>query len=58
MSYMIIRTIDGKFMEVNKYDFSNDKTYYKHIMEKVFRFISSPEKPQSYSTYLIQKIIN
>lgn len=55
---MIIRTIDGKFMEVNKYDFTNDKTYYSFIMNNVFKFISKPKKPQSHSKYLIEKIIN
>lgn len=55
---MIFRTIDGKFLEVNKYNFPNDKTYYKYIMNNVFRFISTPEKPQSHSRYLIEKIIS
>lgn len=55
---MIFRTIDGKFLEINKYDFPNDKIYHKHIIDKVFRFITLPENPQSHSSYLIKKILN
>lgn len=52
---MIFRTIDGKFLEVNRYSFTNDKSYYTHIMNNVFRFISIPEKPVCHSNYLIKK---
>jgi len=30
---MIFRTSDGKLIEVNIYDFVNDKLYYEKIME-------------------------
>ena len=28
---MLFRTIDGKLIEINKYDFKNDKLYYEKI---------------------------
>jgi hypothetical protein len=28
---MLFRTLDGKFVEINKYDFKNDKLYYEKI---------------------------
>ena len=30
---MLFRTIDGKIIEINRYDFKNDKLYYAKIME-------------------------
>ena len=30
---MIFRTSEGKLMEINIYDFVNDKVYYEKIME-------------------------
>jgi hypothetical protein len=30
---MLFRTADGKLVEINKYDFKNDKLYYKKLME-------------------------
>jgi hypothetical protein len=29
---MLFRTIDGKIIEINRYDFKNDKLYYSKIM--------------------------
>ena len=29
---MLFRTVDGKLIEINKYDFKNDKLYYSKIM--------------------------
>ena len=29
---MLFRTVDGKFIEINKYDFKNDKLYYEKIL--------------------------
>jgi hypothetical protein len=29
---MLFRTIDGKIIEINRYDFKNDKLYYTKIM--------------------------
>ena len=29
---MLFRTVDGKIIEINKYDFKNDKIYYEKIM--------------------------
>ena len=29
---MLFRTADGKLIEINKYDFKNDKLYYEKIM--------------------------
>jgi hypothetical protein len=28
---MLFRTLDGKLVEINKYDFKNDKLYYEKI---------------------------
>jgi hypothetical protein len=28
---MLFRTVDGKLIEINKYDFKNDKLYYEKI---------------------------
>ena len=30
---MLFRTVDGELIEINKYDFKNDKLYYEKIME-------------------------
>ena len=30
---MLFRTITGELIEINKYDFKNDKLYYAKIME-------------------------
>ena len=30
---MLFRNIDGKLIELKKYDFKNDKIYYEKIME-------------------------
>ena len=29
---MLFRTVDGKLIEINKYDFKNDKLYYTKII--------------------------
>jgi hypothetical protein len=29
---MLFRTIEGKIIEINRYDFKNDKLYYAKIM--------------------------
>ena len=30
---MLFRTINGELVEINRYDFKNDKLYYEKIME-------------------------
>jgi hypothetical protein len=30
---MLFRTVNGELVEINKYDFKNDKLYYEKIME-------------------------
>ena len=30
---MLFRTIKGEFIEINRYDFKNDKLYYEKIMK-------------------------
>lgn len=30
---MLFRTLTGELIEINKYDFKNDKIYYEKIME-------------------------
>jgi len=52
---MLFRTITGNLIEINKYDFKNDKLYYQRIMEikKPFEKIMPSSKsklPQAFNT--------
>jgi len=49
---MLFRDINGNLVELNKYDFKNDKAYYQKIMEikKVF----TKSNKNCYSNYVIQ----
>ena len=38
---MIFRTITGELVEINKYDFINDKLYYEKIMKIKEPFVKS-----------------
>lgn len=40
---MLFRTYRGELVEIKKYDFTNDKLYYKKIME-IKRKLSKTEK--------------
>jgi hypothetical protein len=35
---MLFRTIKGELIEINKYDFKNDKLYYEKIMHLKYPF--------------------
>jgi hypothetical protein len=52
---MLFRDSNGNLIELNKYDFKNDKAYYQKIMEIKKQF-SKSNKPQypNYSNYVIQ----
>jgi hypothetical protein len=41
---MLIRTINGVLIEINRYDFKNDKIYYEKIMELKKPFSKQLEK--------------
>ena len=56
---MLFRSINGELIEINKYDFKNDKLYYQKIMEikKQFTKINNNHELNhytNYSNYLIQ----
>jgi len=38
---MIFRTITGELVEINRYDFTNDKLYYEKIMKIKEPFVKS-----------------
>ena len=49
---MLFRTMDGKLIEINKYDFKNDKLYYQKIMS--LYYFNSLKKEQfrlNYKTF-------
>ena len=37
---MLFRTIDGKIIHINRYDFKNDKLYYAKIMSVKTLFLN------------------
>jgi len=52
---MLFRDINGNLIELNKYDFKNDKVYYQKIMEIKTQFTKSNKPEQlNYSNYVIQ----
>jgi hypothetical protein len=52
---MLFRDINGNLIELNRYDFKNDKLYYQKIMEIKKQFTKSNKNEQSnYSNYVIQ----
>ena len=52
---MLFRDINGNLVELNKYDFKNDKAYYQKIMEIKNQFTKSNKSgPSNYSAYIIQ----
>lgn len=55
---MLFRNINGNLVEINKYDFNNDKAYYQKIMEikQVFTKLSESKYP-NYSTYIINNTL-
>lgn len=52
---MLFRDINGNLVEINKYDFKNDKVYYQKIMEIKKQFTKSNKN--CYSTYIINNTL-
>jgi hypothetical protein len=40
---MIFRTVNGELVEINRYNYKNDKLYYEKILEIKKQFISKIE---------------
>ena len=59
---MLFRSINGELIEINKYDFKNDKLYYQKIIEikKHFTKINNNNNFElnHYSNYLIKLLKN
>jgi len=52
---MLFRDSNGNLIELNRYDFKNDKVYYQKIMEIKKQFTKSTKLEYSnYSNYVIQ----
>jgi hypothetical protein len=52
---MLFRDINNELIEINRYDFKNDKLYYQKIMEIKKQFTKSTKSEYSnYSNYVIQ----
>jgi hypothetical protein len=52
---MLFRDINGKLIELNRYDFINDKLYYQKIIETKTKITKLTEsKDSNYSNYVIQ----
>jgi len=55
---MLFRDINGNLIELNRYDFKNDKLYYQKIMEIKKQFTKSNKNEQSnYSNYVINNTL-
>ena len=55
---MLFRDSNGNLIELNRYDFKNDKVYYQKIMEIKKQFTKSNKKEYpNYSNYVIQLFI-
>ena len=50
---MLFRDSNGNLVELNRYDFKNDKLYYQKIME-IKQLFTKLNKNQNYSDYIIQ----
>ena len=54
---MLFRDINGNLIELNRYDFKNDKLYYQKIMEIKKQFTKSNKNEQTnYSNYVINQL--
>ena len=52
---MLYRTDDGKLIQINKADYTNDEIYYKQIISTMFSRVLN--KPTNYSKTIIEKNI-
>ena len=50
---MLFRDNNGNLIELNRYDFKNDKLYYQKIME-IKQLFTKSNKDSNYSNYIIQ----
>ena len=50
---MLFRDSNGNLIELNRYDFKNDKLYYQKIIE-IKQLFNKLNKNQNYSDYVIQ----
>lgn len=50
---MIFRNIEGKLIEINKYDYPNDKIYYEKILNLHKEFTKCDNKSSSTSKNII-----
>lgn len=50
---MLFRDSNGNLVELNRYDFKNDKLYYQKIME-IKKLFTKSNKDLNYSNYVIQ----
>ena len=51
---MLFRNINGELIEINKYDFKNDKLYYQEIIKIKKEFTKSNKSNNiNYSNYII-----
>jgi hypothetical protein len=50
---MLFRDINGNLVELNRYDFINDKLYYQKIIEIKKNTKSTELKDSNYSNYVI-----
>ena len=56
---MLFRDVNGNLIELNRYDFKNDKLYYQKIMEIKKQFTKlNKSKYSNYSKYIIQQLVN
>ncbi len=55
---MLFRDSNGNLIELNRYDFKNDKVYYQKIMEIKKQFTKSNKKEYpNYSNYVINQLL-
>jgi len=52
---MLFRNKEGKLVELNRYDYTNDHIYYKKIMKTKNLCKETTSKEGNYSNFLIQK---
>ena len=52
---MLFRDVNGNLIELNRYDFKNDKLYYQKIIEIKKQFTKSTKI--GYSNYIIKQFL-
>lgn len=54
---MIFRNSQGKLVNIKKYDYANDKSFYKKIISIKFPICDNIEEKPSYSTEIIKRFL-